>query len=141
MHDTSASGQTLFVEPLAALETNNRVRTLRLEEEREVERILEELSHHVGERADAIEANVEMLAALDLVVAKAQLARALEATVARAGRRSRRSNRTTDAIRCSASAQCRRSIRLDEDTRLLVISGPNMGGKSVSAEDGSGSSS
>ncbi len=50
MHDTSASGQTLFVEPLAALEANNRVRTLRIEEEREVARILEALSRDVGAR-------------------------------------------------------------------------------------------
>ena len=51
VHDTSASGQTLFVEPLAALETNNRVRTLQIEEEREVQRILEALSREVGRYA------------------------------------------------------------------------------------------
>lgn len=131
VHDTSASGQTLFVEPLAALETNNRVRTLRLEEEREVERILGELSHHVGERADAIEANVEMLATLDVVVAKAQLARALEATVPELD--------DAAAVRIEdgrhpllGERAVPQTIRLDEDTRLLVISGPNMGGKSVS---------
>ena len=53
VHDTSSSGQTLFVEPLAALETNNRVRTLQIEEEREVARILEALSRDVGAHAAA----------------------------------------------------------------------------------------
>ncbi|MBV9027561.1 MAG: endonuclease MutS2, partial [Candidatus Eremiobacteraeota bacterium] len=71
VHDTSSSGQTLFVEPLGALESNNRVRTLQLEEEREVARILESLSRDVGRDAAQIEINVEMLAALDLLYAKA----------------------------------------------------------------------
>ena len=75
VHDTSSSGQTLFVEPLAALETNNRVRTLQIEEEREVQRILQALSGRVGAHAAQIEANVEMLATLDLLAAKAELAR------------------------------------------------------------------
>ncbi len=74
VHDTSSSGQTLFVEPLAALETNNRVRTLQIEEEREVQRILEMLSREVGAHAAAIDANVEMLARIDLLAAKAELA-------------------------------------------------------------------
>ncbi|HEX3672296.1 MAG TPA: hypothetical protein VHT92_11395, partial [Candidatus Cybelea sp.] len=74
VHDTSASGQTLFVEPIAALDANNRVRTLQIEEEREIQRILESLSRGVGTNAAAIEANVEMLARVDLLAAKAELA-------------------------------------------------------------------
>ncbi|MBV9102566.1 MAG: hypothetical protein JO060_03190, partial [Candidatus Eremiobacteraeota bacterium] len=75
VHDASSSGQTLFVEPLAALETNNRVRTLQIEEEREVERILAALSAEVGRHASEIEADVAMLAVVDLLAAKAELAR------------------------------------------------------------------
>jgi DNA mismatch repair protein MutS2 len=130
VHDTSSSGQTLFVEPLAALETNNRVRTLRIEEEREVQRILEELSRRIGEQSGAIEANVDMLAAIDLLVAKAQLARSMDASapllsdeptiVVERGRHPLLADRAVP-----------QSLRLDDSTRLLVISGPNMGGKSV----------
>ncbi|MBV8117659.1 MAG: hypothetical protein JOZ01_06750, partial [Candidatus Eremiobacteraeota bacterium] len=79
VHDSSSSGQTLFVEPLAALETNNRLRTLRIEEEREVQRILEELSRAVGANASPIEANVQMLAEIDVLVAKANVARSMDA--------------------------------------------------------------
>jgi DNA mismatch repair protein MutS2 len=131
VHDTSASGQTVFVEPLAALETNNRLRTLRLEEEREVERILAELSKRIGERADAIEANVEMLAVLDLVVAKAHLARAMDATVPELVDAAvvHIENGRHPLLHERAVPQ---SIHLDDEARLLVISGPNMGGKSVS---------
>jgi DNA mismatch repair protein MutS2 len=130
VHDTSASGQTLFVEPLAALEANNRLRTLRLEEEHEIERILGELSQSVGENAAQIEDNVEMLAAIDLLVAKARLAIALDAVapaldeeplleIAR-GRHPLLGERAVP-----------QSLALDDATRLLVISGPNMGGKTV----------
>lgn len=130
VHDTSSSGQTLFVEPLAALETNNRVRTLRIEEEREVQRILQELSHRIGEKAGAIEANVEMLAAIDMLVAKAQVARSMDASApllsdepAIVVERGRHPLLGTRAVP--------QSLTLDDRTRLLVISGPNMGGKSV----------
>ncbi len=130
VHDTSASGQTLFVEPLAALEANNRVRTLRLEEEREIDRILGELSRGVGENATQIERNVEMLATVDLLVAKARLAIALDAVAPEldeaplleigSGRHPLLGERAVP-----------QSLVLDDATRLLVISGPNMGGKTV----------
>ncbi len=130
VHDTSSSGQTLFVEPLAALETNNRIRTLRLEEEREVSRILEALSRIIGSQAAQIESNVEMLARLDVLAAKAALARAMDARPAElvdapnvaiiAGRHPLLADRAVP-----------QSLDLDDATRLLVISGPNMGGKTV----------
>ena len=130
VHDTSGSGQTLFIEPLAALDANNRVRTLRLEEEREVQRVLEELSRSVGGAADAIERNIEMLAQIDLLVAKANVARAMDAIEpelvddavvhVEAGRHPLLGDRAIP-----------QTIPLDGGTRLLVISGPNMGGKTV----------
>ncbi len=130
VHDTSSSGQTLFVEPLAALETNNRVRTLRLEEEREVQRVLQELSRNVGANEAAIEGNVEMLAVVDLLVAKANVARAMDAL---------EPELTDDAIvhvergrhPLLGERAVPQTIPLDRERRLLVISGPNMGGKTV----------
>lgn len=130
VHDSSSSGQTLFVEPLAALEINNRVRTLRLEEEREVSRVLAALSQQVGTQAVQIESNVEVLAQLDLLGAKAALAIAMDA-------------RAPDLVdSADVDIVCGRhpllgeraipqSLALDEQTRLIVISGPNMGGKTV----------
>jgi DNA mismatch repair protein MutS2 len=130
VHDASASGQTLFVEPLAALEANNRVRTLRIEEEREVERVLAELSRQVGSHAAEIERNVEMLAHVDVLVAKANVARSMDAVApdlveeslvhVERGRHPLLGERAVP-----------QTIELNERTRLLVISGPNMGGKTV----------
>ena len=74
VHDQSASGATLFVEPLAVVDMANRWRTLIVEEEREVERILSALSHSVGEQADALSSSVEGLAQIDLARAAAGLA-------------------------------------------------------------------
>lgn len=130
VHDTSSSGQTLFIEPLAALESNNRVRTLRIAEEREIARVLEEFSRLVGDAADQIECNVEMLAMLDVLAAKATLARETDAVVPQlletptlaihAGRHPLLGPRAVP-----------QSLELSDEVHLLVISGPNMGGKTV----------
>ena len=130
VHDTSSSGQTLFVEPLAALESNNRVRTLRIEEEREVQRILQALSGRVGAHAAQVEANVEVLATLDLLAAKAELARRGGGMMPELSDEPSLivDNGRHPLLDARAVPQ---SLRLDDATRLLVISGPNMGGKTV----------
>lgn len=130
VHDTSSSGQTLFIEPLAALDANNRLRTLRLEEEREIARILQELSRHVGTQADQIERNVEILAQIDLLVAKARVAQSMSA------RMPELDEEATLSIRDGrhpllAERAVPQSLELSDQTRLIVISGPNMGGKTV----------
>jgi DNA mismatch repair protein MutS2 len=130
VHDTSSSGQTLFVEPLAALETNNRVRTLQIDEEREVQRILETFSRDVGMHAGEIDANVEMLARLDLIAAKAEIARRAEGVVPEL-----RDDPVLAVERgrhpLLGERGVAQSLAVDERTRLLVVSGPNMGGKTV----------
>ncbi len=130
VHDTSASGQTLFVEPLAALETNNRVRTLQIEEEREIQRVLDELSRETGRHADEIDRNVTVLAELDVLAAKGELALRTDAVAPG----------ISDAAALSiergrhpvlGERAVPQSLAVDETTRLLLISGPNMGGKTV----------
>lgn len=130
VHDTSSSGQTLFIEPLAALDANNRVRTLRIDEEREIARILAELSRQVGSQALQVEANVEVLAQLDLLVAKARVAQSMDA---------RQPELTDEPVLAVFNGRhpllgeraVPQSLELDATTRLMVISGPNMGGKTV----------
>ncbi|MBV8593093.1 MAG: Smr/MutS family protein, partial [Caulobacteraceae bacterium] len=113
-----------------ALETNNRIRTLQIEEEREVQRILESFSREIGRHAAEIEADVEVLARLDVLAAKGEFARQTqsiapelqdEAVLAIEDGRH-------PLLGARAVAQ---SLRVDDATRLLVISGPNMGGKTV----------
>ena len=130
VHDTSGSGQTLFVEPLAALDANNRVRTARIAEQHEVERILAELSRSVGDGRDRIAANIEFLARADLLTAKARVAVAMDAC----------EPEITDACELFVNAgrhpllgerAVAQSFALGESPQILVISGPNMGGKTV----------
>ncbi len=144
VHDTSASGQTLFVEPLEAVELNNRWRTLQVEEGREVERILQALTSRVAQEADALLRAIGGLAAVDFALAKARLAADMGANPPRLW--------TPDLLPREMPEGAHRSLRLDlirarhplltgnvvpvdvtlgERFRVLVITGPNTGGKTV----------
>jgi len=130
VHDSSSTGQTYFVEPLEALDANNRLRALRTQEEHEVARILAELSSLVGSKADEIERDAEIYAALDVVHAKARMAENQRAEPPQF------EDASVIAIEDGrhpllAERAVPQSLQLDNDTRMLLISGPNMGGKTV----------
>jgi DNA mismatch repair protein MutS2 len=128
VHDASSSGQTLFVEPFAIVERNNRLAETLAAERDEVERILRELSGHVGARADALETLVAAVGALDLAVACAMLSRAwrgADVTV-------RDEVRLLGARHPLLDRETAVPIDLDlNGLRALVVSGPNTGGKTV----------
>ncbi len=140
VHDQSASGATLFIEPLSTVDLNNAYRELQLAEENEVRRILRELCDLVGHEAKYIARTVETLAYLDVVFAKARYAEALEATEPElVGFREAEPPHPGSTI---ALYQARHPLLdpqtvvpidavLDEDTYALVITGPNTGGKTV----------
>ena len=73
VHDVSASGATVFIEPLVAVDLENHWRELQIEEHREIERIFRRLSSLVGEAASALSNNVDLLATLDLILSMARL--------------------------------------------------------------------
>ncbi|MDO8674225.1 MAG: hypothetical protein Q7O66_22685, partial [Dehalococcoidia bacterium] len=80
VHDTSASGMTLFMEPLGTVELNNQWRETQIDERREIDRVLKRLTARVARFGQAIVTNVECLAELDLALAKAKLAESMQAT-------------------------------------------------------------
>ena len=136
VHDQSASGATLFVEPLAVVEMANRWRTLILEEEREVERILRALSQEVGEQADAVLATVEGLAQIDLTRARAALAEEHRANAPELVSLPRPAGQPVLRFLNARHPLLRRevvpiSFELGGDFDLLLITGPNTGGKTV----------
>ncbi len=139
VQDQSASGATLFVEPLAVVELNNRWAEAVMDEQKEIQRILAELSAQVGEATPAIQANVRALAALDFALACARYADELKASEPvlkeiQPGaspdpifKFTRARHPLLDPQRVVAI-----DIALEKGTRALVITGPNTGGKTVS---------
>ena len=128
VHDTSGSGQTLFVEPFEVVELNNRQSEAAAAEREEVERLLRELSGSVGARAGALTSLVEAAGAIDLAVACGMLSRRWRGTAVE----------ISDEVRLVAARHPlldpATAVPIDLDLaslRALVISGPNTGGKTV----------
>jgi DNA mismatch repair protein MutS2 len=132
VHDQSASGATLFVEPLGVVELNNTWTQATLDEAREEERILDELSREVESRAHALDASLTALARADLWMARARLGAQMDAV---------RPTVAEDALELLSARHpllgagaVPIDIRLGErfGYRALVVTGPNTGGKTVS---------
>ena len=135
VHDVSSSGQTYFVEPQAVVELNNAVRELQVRESREIERILDELTGLVADRATELATTVRALAALDLAAAKARLAIEMRATepALTVGDGEATRVRFVHARHplLDQKSVIPVSISLGDAYRVLVITGPNTGGKTV----------
>ena len=141
VHDTSASGQTLFVEPFEIVELNNRWRERQLDEQHEIDRILDALSDKIGARADEISSSVEAAAAIDLAMAKARLAFTMRAhrpmlwtgtsSNPNGHSKHRVSLRRARHPLLDPAAVVPIDVDLGADFRVLLITGPNTGGKTV----------
>lgn len=132
IHDQSASGQTIFVEPMAVVKLNNDIRTFEAEEKEEIEKILRELSEKAAEQSDVLISDIQILSELDFIFARAALAKKMNATQPDFNEKG-----IVDIRRARHPLIDRRrvvpvDIRLGEDFDQLVISGPNTGGKTVS---------
>ncbi len=130
VHDQSASGATVFVEPLVVVELNNRVRQLQVEERQEVERILRVLSHEIGQEAEALKVAVELLAEFDLYLAKARYGRMTNAHEPRLNDQGRIDLRNARHPLLTGNV-VPINFHLGHDFFMVVITGPNTGGKTV----------
>jgi len=139
VHDTSTSGQTVYVEPLAVVDLGNRWRELQVQERREVEHILRELSQSVGASKPELIDAIERLAQIDLTVAKGRLSREMHATDLHHNRG--RQRWLVEAPGELHLIDARHPLLGDEVVpntitiggahRALLITGPNTGGKTV----------
>jgi DNA mismatch repair protein MutS2 len=144
VHDQSASGATLFIEPLSTVELNNQWREAQLAEEKEVQRVLASLSGLLAQEANAVRWTVEALSELDLAFAKAEYAEAIDAVAPKLLPFS--SGKEGTAVESSGLVRLKKArhplldphtvvpidVELDEETSVVVITGPNTGGKTVS---------
>ncbi|MZL68649.1 endonuclease MutS2 [Bittarella massiliensis (ex Durand et al. 2017)] len=131
VHDASQSGATLFVEPMAVVDLNNEVRMLRGKEQEEIERILQELTELVVSCKADLLADYDLLAAIDLLLAKAKLAKALDCTAPEMGDEQQIDLRGARHPLIAAGDVVPIDISLGRDFDTLVITGPNTGGKTV----------
>lgn len=131
-HDVSSSGATLFIEPMSAVKANNEIRELLSEEEREVDRILMELSAEVSEFGDGIVRNYHLLTNLDLIFAKAKLSYKLDGTEPELSEKGEISLLRARHPLISKDRVVPIDISLGGEYDTLVITGPNTGGKTVS---------
>lgn len=132
IHDQSSTGSTLFVEPMAVIKLNNDLRELEIREEKEIEAILASLSSMAAENLEALHADIAVLTELDFIFAKAKLSRSYNGSEPifnetgwiniKKGRHPLLDKHKVVPI----------DIHLGKDFRLLIITGPNTGGKTVS---------
>lgn len=133
VHDVSASGATVFIEPRELVELNNSIKVADLEIEREVRRILRELSALVAAQSEVILAGVDALAVLDDISARASFGRQLKAHPVGLNDEGRvKLLQARHPLLVLSKAQVvANDLFLDESIHVLVISGPNTGGKTV----------
>lgn len=132
IHDQSSTGSTLFIEPMAVVKLNNELRELELKEEQEIEVILSTLSSLVAQETETIRDDLTLLTQLDVIFAKAQLSRSYNGSEPvfnekgwiniKKGRHPLLDKKKVVPI----------DIHLGKDFQLLIITGPNTGGKTVS---------
>ncbi|NLW16838.1 MAG: endonuclease MutS2 [Firmicutes bacterium] len=131
IHDQSASGATLFTEPMAAVEIGNDLRRKEAEEEQEVARILTDLSQQVQAVVDPLRNNLEILAQLDFVMAKGKLSYLQKATEPLINEEGYLDLKKARHPLLPAETVVPTNIHLGKDFSVLLITGPNTGGKTV----------
>ncbi|MCI7195403.1 MAG: endonuclease MutS2 [Acidaminococcus fermentans] len=131
VHDQSASGATLFVEPMAVVNLNNDIKKYRLEEQAEVERILRTLTGHVGSEAENILSSLDIAAQVDLIGAKAALAQKLHCCRPMMILQQRLRITQGRHPLLDQEKVVPLDINLGDDFTTLLITGPNTGGKTV----------
>ena len=130
IHDTSSSGSTVYIEPMAVFEINNKINDLSIEENKEIERILQELSNLLIPLVTNIESDIVLIGKLDFISAKAKLAIEMNATMPILSDEINLIKARHPLI--SKDKVVPVNIYVGKDFTTLVITGPNTGGKTVS---------
>ncbi|WP_342432524.1 endonuclease MutS2 [Neobacillus sp. FSL H8-0543] len=131
IHDQSASGQTLFIEPQVIVQLNNQLQDIRVKEQVEIERILTELSSNTAEHEAELQIIVEILTNLDFIFAKARYGRQIKASMPLMNNDGRIALYKARHPLIPSDEVVANDIMLGKDYTTIVITGPNTGGKTV----------
>lgn len=132
VHDQSSTGSTVFIEPLSVVNLNNELKTLLIEEQEEIEAILAELSNRTAEHSVTLESDYRVLVELDFIFAKAELAKDYNGVAPLFNTEGRVNIRRGRHPLLDPKKVVPIDIRLGETFDLLIVTGPNTGGKTVS---------
>lgn len=132
VHDQSATGSTLFIEPMAILKLNNDLRALEIQEQKEIEMVLADLSNQLVPYQDELLADFQVLTKLDFIFAKAALSRHYQASEPRFNKKGVIHIKDGRHPLLDPSKVVPITVHLGRDFDLLVVTGPNTGGKTVS---------
>jgi len=131
VHDSSASGATLYVEPMAVVEANNSIKQLRSKEQLEIERILHELTADVAEILEALKTNIAIFADLDFAFAKAKLSLELKCVCPKLNHEKRVNIKKGRHPLLDGNTVVPINLWVGGSFNTLVVTGPNTGGKTV----------
>lgn len=131
IHDSSASGATIFIEPMAVVEANNNIRELKIKEQAEIERILGELTEEVRGIVDALKSNVSLLGRLDFIFAKSKLSLDYNCVCPVLNDEHKILIKKGRHPLLDKKAVVPTDFWIGEDFNTLVVTGPNTGGKTV----------
>lgn len=132
VHDQSATGSTLFIEPMAIVKLNNEIRELEIQEQREIEAVLATLSNEAAPHIEELRLNMELLAQLDFIFAKAALSRQYQCSAPVFNDKGRIHIKDGRHPLLDPQKVVPINIWLGKDFDLLIVTGPNTGGKTVS---------
>ena len=132
IHDQSSTGSTLFIEPMAIVKLNNDIRELELQEQKEIEAVLAELSNQTAAYTEQIRDDLEIMVQLDFIFARASLAMDMNGTEPIFNTEHRIRLKQARHPLISRKKAVPIDLRLGDDFDLLVVTGPNTGGKTVS---------
>src|SRR5699024_3511862 len=131
VHDQSASGQTLFMEPKAVVELNNQLQEAILQEKREIERILSDLSQEIAESETYLTENVLTLGEIDFIFARAKLGAVMNAAMPKMNNNGFIKMEKARHPLIRREEVVANDVEIGRDYTAIVITGPNTGGKTV----------
>ena len=131
LHDTSGTGNTLFIEPIFVIEQNNKIKKLELEEQNEILRILAKLSEQIATAAEQLIVSYQVVLSLDYIFAKARYANAEDCCTPAIGKNKVIVLNHARHPLIEKNVMVPLSVRMDRETDAIIVTGPNTGGKTV----------